>query len=231
MALARAKRKVRDRLRTLDLLQGLGPPPSRIIIPLGENQSHSMQHCASQMKPRLRRWVRPAPNADITSTGTSVTMIHQGRYSRRCKHPKVDYQPRTRSFAVVTRKRLCWYIASQHQIWVAPKGWHFGADCCTGTGRPPLRVYACRDSFSNDRDFRWYFNSDDVYRGETAFWKRARLRVKAVKNERHDRREYDRIARTVITVELIVPHKGVRTTLRVQRTGPMRMRYARDFGR
>jgi len=223
---ARAKRKVRDRRHTQNFLTFLDTP-SRIIIPLGPIQQLAMVNAARRMKPRLRRWDSPVPSADVTGNNLSIAVVQQGRYSSRCRFAKVDYRPRTRSFAVVTRKRLCWYISTQHAIWIAPKGWHFGTDCRPGTSN--LRVYACRDSFPNDLEFRWYFDSDAVYRGETEFWKLARQHVKSVQRERQDKREYARITSTVITVELIVPHKGVRTIIRVQRTGPMCMRYGRDF--
>lgn len=228
VTVARAKRKARDWRHTQNFLTFLDKP-SRIIIPLGGVHAELLRRRAMQLKPRLRRWLSPVPNSDIAAKGLTIAVVHEGRYSRRCKHAKVDYRPQTRSFAVVTRKRLCWYIGTRHEIWAAPKGWHFATDCrpsCTA-----LRVYASRDSHPNARDFRWYFDSDDVYRGETEFWKLARQHVAEVQKERRDRREYARITSTVITVELIVPHKGVQTILRVQRTGPMRMRYARDFGR
>lgn len=228
IARARKLRKQRDWQHTQNFLTFLDTP-SRIIIPLGPIQQLAMLNCARRMKPRLRRWDTPTPNADVMANGLSIAEVGQYSRGRRLRSAPVEYQPRTRSFAVVTRKRLCWYISTKHAIWIAPKGWHFGTDCRPGTSN--LRVYACRDSFSNDRDFRWYFDSDDVYRGETAFWKLARQHVKNVQQDRQDRREYARITSTVITVELIVPHRGVRTIIRVQRTGPMRMRYGRDFMR
>jgi len=223
---ARAKCKVRDRRHTQNFLTFLDTP-SRIIIPLGPIQQLAMLNVARRMKPRLRRWDTPTPTSDVMLNGISIAEVGQYRHGRRLTSAPVEYQPRTRSFAVVTRKRLCWYISTQHAIWIAPKGWHFGTDCRPGTSN--LRVYACRDSFPNDLEFRWYFDSDAVYRGETEFWKLARQHVKSVQRERQDKREYARITSTVITVELIVPHNGVRTIIRVQRTGPMRMRYARDF--
>ena len=228
VTLARAKRKARDRRHTQSFLRYLDTP-RRSIIPLGPIQQMAMLHSARQMKPRLRRWDEPRPSATLTDNGVRIAVISQYSHGRRLTSAPVDYSPVTRSFAVVTRKRLCWYISKQHAIWVAPKGWHFGTDCRPGTSN--LRVYACRDSFSKDLEFRWYFDSDEVFRGEDAFWRLARTHVRAVQNLRRDLREYARITSTVITVELIVPHKGVRTVIRVQRTGPMRMRYARDFVR
>lgn len=228
VARARKLRKQRDWQHTKTFLTFLDRP-SRIIIPLGPIQQAAMRDCARRAKPRLRRWDEPAPSADIAANTLSIAVVSKGRYSSRCRYDKCDYEPRTRSFAIVTRKRLCWYISTRHELWVAPKGWHFGTDCRPGGAA--LRIYVCRDSFPNDRAFRWYFDSDDVYRGETAFWRLARQHVKTVQQDRRDRREYARIASTVITVELIVPHRGVRTIIRVQRTGPMRMRYGRDFVR
>lgn len=225
---ARAKRKARDRLLTLEFLRYLDRP-SRIIIPLGVNHIAAMQSTARRLHPRRKRWERPAPNADVMSKAVGIVTIGLGRYSSKCRHTKVDYQPRTRSFAVITRKKMCWYIATNHEMWTAPKGWHFGTDFRPGTANP--RLYVCRDSYASNVDFRWYFDSDDVYRGEAEFWKLARRRIRAIQQEQQDRREYARITSTVITVELIVPHRGVQTIIRVQRTGPMSMRYRRDFVR
>lgn len=229
VANARKLRKARDRRHTQNFLQFLDTP-NRIIIPLGPIQQLAMLNCARRMKPRLRRWDEPRPEADVTANGIRIAVVRRYSNGRRLKSAPVDYSsPRIRSFAVVTRKRLCWYISTQHAIWVAPEGWHFGTDCRPGTSN--LRVYVCRDSFHKDQDFRWYFDSDDVFSGETAFWKTARQHVAGVQRHRRDRRDRARITRTVITVDVIVPHKGVQTIIRIQRTGPMSIRYARDFVR
>ncbi len=228
VARARKLRKVRDRRHTQNFLRYLDRP-SRIIIPLGVNHIAAMRTTARRLHPRRKRWERPAPNVDIMSKAVGIVTIGLGRYSSKCKYQKVDYQPSTRSFAVLTRKKMCWYIATNHEIWTAPKGWHFGTDCRPGCAN--LRLYVCRDSYATNVDFRWYFDSDDVYRGETAFWALARRRIRAIQREKQDKREYARITSTVITVELLVPHNGEQTIIRIQRTGPMRMRYARDYVR
>lgn len=225
---ARAKRKARDWQHTKTFLTFLDRP-SRIIIPLGPNHIAAMRATARRLHPRRTRWCSPKPNADIMSKAVGIVTIGLGRYSGKCSHTKVDYEPQTRAFAVSTRKKMCWYIAANHEIWTAPKGWHFGTDCRPGTSQ--LRLYVCRDSFSKDLDFRCYFDTDDVYRGETEFWKLARHHVAHVQQQRRDNREYARITSTVITVDLIVPHRGVRTIIRIQRKGPQRMRYGRDFSR
>lgn len=225
---ARAKRKVRDRLWTQEFLQYLDKP-SRIIIPLGPIQTAAMRNVARRMHPARRRWTAPKPTVDIMANELRVVTVGLGPYSSKCTYSKVEYEPQTRSFAVITRKRLCWYISTRHEVWIAPRGWHFGADCWADSAT--MRVYACRDSLSSDIALRWYFDSDDLYRGEAAFWRLARQYVATMQQSRRDRREYARITSTVVTVELIVPHKGVQTVIRIQRKGPMRMRYARDFVR
>jgi hypothetical protein len=228
IARARKLRRQRDWQFTKTFLTFLDTP-NRIIIPLGPIQTQAMRNRSRRLHPQRRRWEAPAANADIMSKGIGVVTIGRGRYSSRCRYSKCDYEPRTRSFAVITRKRMCWYISTQHEIWIAPKGWHFGKDCHPGTSA--FRIYACRDAFAGDIALRWYFDSDDVYRGEDTFWRLARQHVASMQQSRRDRRDYARITSTVITVELIVPHKGVQTVIRIQRTGPMRVRYARDFVR
>lgn len=219
LARARQLRKERDSRHISEWCQSLLTPKCRILIPLGGVHANTIRRQAIRERPRLQRWLSPKPNADIRCKQSTIITIHRGRYSSRCTFVKVGYEPRVRSFAIISPKRMCWFIGSNHGLWVAPRGWHFGED--TRPGDIASRVYVCKNSTPNDLDFRWYFNTDDVYMGVRMFWRRARQFVQRVQRERRDKKEYARITSTVITVDLIVPHNGVQTVLRIQRTGPM----------
>ena len=218
VARAMKLRKERDRRNAFFFDHEKG----RVKIPLGAGMREYVQLECHREYPRRTRWVQIYVTDCTLDKRVAVVTLDGTRYTRHGVRSNITYQPRIRSFGVITRRLLCWYIGTQHAIWRARRGWHFGVNSVRdGHNRIQTQLYACRDIYSHDPSYRFYFNSDAILHGEKVFWSDAKDRVDAMNGYHRKEKERKRITSTVITVDLVVPHNGVRTILRVQRNCPV----------
>lgn len=215
---ARDLRNARNRLFTSGMFTS--PPKCReVLLKLGAMHKTTIARYTRMQNPRLRRWLEPVATNKRAQTCVQVIHVPRGRYSCKCRYNKVDYEPQVRAYAVVTRKRLCWFVADTHGMWVAPRGWHFGTFWQENLKR--FRVFACRDNLARDHAFRWYFDTDNIEDGEKQFWAAARAHVENERKNRRFKKWYERVTSTVITLDLVFPHEASCTVVRVRRIGVM----------
>ena len=173
-----------------------------VPIELGEEDQTIVCGLAYKDRPRVQRWVSPAPDnkaphyawrdKNWKQPAWRVAEIDNGSYSRNCRYRKINYAPTVTSYAYAISTILIATIWDKHYRYKAPVGWQYGVDS--------LGVYVIRKTEKRER-FKYHLNSDDVRRGLAAIRKSAiaheAIQREQIKAERVRKRE-DKVSDRVI---------------------------------